>query len=239
MARRSFASLVALASLTLIAAAPTAASAGVRDGASLGSMRGLHAELTAVGEGGGGVTSDETFAADARASVRDEALLLPADQDAEKHWYGWQTLLVDAVSIAAMPAAGVGFGGYLLGAPIVHATHDRWGIAAASLGLRVALPVAGAIAGLKFANCAPQMANTEGGDWCGVGEAIVGVGLGMLTAIAIDAAVFSYEPASAASAASDGAGSGASARRARNTTSVALTPWIERDRKGASLAITF
>lgn len=236
MARRSFASLVALASLasfSVIAAAPAAANAELRDDASLGSMRGLHAELTAVGEG---ATSDDTFAADARASVRDEALPVSADKTAGGRWYGWQTLLVDAVSVAAMPAAGIGAGGYLLGAPIVHAAHDRWGIAAASLGLRVALPIAGAYAGVALENC-PR--NAQSDDMCGLGGAILGLGVGMLTAIVIDAAVFSYEPASASGAASEGDASGASAKRARSTTSIAIAPWIERDRKGASLAITF
>lgn len=231
MPRRSFASLVALASFAVVAAAPAAATAGLRDDAPLGAVRGRHAELTAVGEG---TSSDDTFAAAERASVRDEALLLPADRDAERRWYGWETLTVDAVSISAIPVAGVGIAGYLLGGPIVHASHDRWGIAAASLGLRLGLPLVGGMAGSKLENCHVSSSYDEG--MCGLAGLILGMGVGMLTAIVIDAAVLSYERAPATS---ERGPSGASAKRARSTTSVALTPWIERDRKGASLAVTF
>lgn len=231
MVRRSFASLVALASFALIAAAPTAARAALRDqAASLGAMRGTHADLTAVGED---ASTDLPIAGDERESVRDQAQIVPTSKETERRWYGWETLTMDAVSIAAMPVAGVGVGGYLLGAPIIHAAHDRWGIAAASLGLRVGLPIVGAMAGVKLENCPKAGQYDEG--MCGLGGALLGMGVGMLTAIIIDAAVLSYErvPATSANATSGGSA------RATSTTSVAIAPWIERDRKGASLAVTF
>ncbi len=227
MLRLSFASVIALASFTLVAGAPAAANAAnaasgsMRADASLRATRDAHADLTFVGdaepEGPIGTPED-------RVAARDIGRELTEPDPDARHWYGWETLTVDAVSIAAMPLAGVGVGGYLLGAPIVHAAHDRWGAAATSLGMRVALPIAGAYAGVALANC-PK--NTQDEGMCGLGEALVGLGLGMLTAIVIDAAVLGYEPAPSKSA------------TIARLPQVAIAPWIERDRKGASLALTF
>ncbi len=57
-------------------------------------------------------------------------------------WYGWETLIVDGASILTAPLI-VGAGGYVFGAPIVHITHGNPGHAAASLGLRLVLPLGG------------------------------------------------------------------------------------------------
>ena len=125
--------------------------------------------------------------------VTDEA----TSEQPGRQWYGWQTLTVDAgaitLGIALMlepDSAGVGasmlLGGYLLGGPIVHAGHGAWGKAAASLGTRVGAPFAGAILAVAFTEC--------GDDWCELGYAVVGGMLGAVGAIALDAAVYAYEP---------------------------------------------
>jgi hypothetical protein len=65
-------------------------------------------------------------------------------------WYGWETLVVDGASVSLMTMAAAsdnqgaqgpfalgGVVGFSLGAPIVHAAHGRWGIAAADVAMRV------------------------------------------------------------------------------------------------------
>ena len=79
----------------------------------------------------------------------------PAPVATSGHWYGWQTLAVDAVAVgglilnierstgetgltnaAALPAAL-----FWLGGPSIHAMHRRWAVAGASLALRIAVPI--------------------------------------------------------------------------------------------------
>jgi hypothetical protein len=71
-------------------------------------------------------------------------------------WYGWQTLLADAADAgvwllliqtvhdgggAGSVALGVlGVAGYLVPAPVIHGMQGRGGIAALSLGIRLATP---------------------------------------------------------------------------------------------------
>lgn len=105
-----------------------------------------------------------------------------------ERWYGWQGLIVDGASILlvtpAIPPLGVG--GYFLGAPIVHAAHGRWGAAGGSVLLRIGLPVVGAIVangGTSDRSC---------GEF-GCLRAVVGAGVGILAAIAVDAAALSWE----------------------------------------------
>lgn len=113
-----------------------------------------------------------------------------------KHWYGWQTLIADGASLIVVPlgaaaagspevAAGAFIGGYLLAAPIIHFAHGRPGIGAASLGLRLGMPLLGLAAGALADDCG-------GGDFCAVGPAI-GMALGMLGAVALDASLLAYE----------------------------------------------
>jgi hypothetical protein len=63
-------------------------------------------------------------------------------------WYGWQTLLVDGGVLGATLATKnhyVFLGGYTLGAPIVHWAHGNVWRGFASLGLRVAAPLAASL----------------------------------------------------------------------------------------------
>lgn len=103
----------------------------------------------------------------------------------KKHWYGWQTLIADGASIVTVPLGGVGVAGYFLAAPVVHAAHGRWGIAAADVGVRVALPLTGCYVGAALSD--------DRGEFAGLGECILGGALGITGAIALDAALFARE----------------------------------------------
>ena len=104
----------------------------------------------------------------------------------EEEWYGWQVLAADATGILATAGCVLAvqedacFLPYLAAAPMVHLSRRRATQALASLGLRVALPLAGALIGLSAASCGEQTA-------CGVGEIAGGVFIGVLTASLIDA----------------------------------------------------
>jgi hypothetical protein len=111
-----------------------------------------------------------------------------------RHWYGWQTLLVDAGSLALAPL-GVGIVTYALGPPVVHAAHGRAGAMLGSLLLRVGLPIVLAVGGAELGSATSipnPNANTiapgpvEGG--------LAGLVLGVVGAVAIDASVFAWEP---------------------------------------------
>jgi len=127
-----------------------------------------------------------------------------------RHWYGWQTALVDAASLSlgASVAAlsdqghdsdvsgavgGIVVASYVLGGPIVHAAHGQWGTAGASLGLRLGAPVGGALGGLLlgYAVC-PRHDDRDVP--CSAVTAGVGGFLGFATALVVDSAVLAYEP---------------------------------------------
>lgn len=123
----------------------------------------------------------------------------PADDDGE--WYGWQTLSVDAVSIAIVPLSAVGenggfalvgLGGFLFAAPIVQAVHhNSWalpslGLRAASFGLVIggaAVALGGGCFNLGFGEDPPGCDEREA-----VGSVMaVGGLLGAVTSITLDA----------------------------------------------------
>ncbi len=110
-------------------------------------------------------------------------------------WYGWQTLIADGASILgvptvagvtkAEPVAWLAVAGYFLATPIIHAAHRRVGIGLGSLGLRVAMPLAGAGIGLlTTGGCSREL--------CSI-PILVGAAAGGLGAIALDAAALAYE----------------------------------------------
>lgn len=141
----------------------------------------------------------------------DEELTVAPALRMEKVSYRKQVLLVDGLSVAAMltgpllangdtDAGGrlsmLGVAGYVVGAPIVHLAHGRVGAAAASLGLRTALPLAGMMAGFKLGPndlacsgaASPDGEGGHGGSCEGsITGAIGGLLLGTVAAVTIDA----------------------------------------------------
>jgi hypothetical protein len=130
-----------------------------------------------------------------------------ARQAAITHWYGWQTLGVDAGAIGVMFLGAstddlvvlAGLGIYALGGPVVHLAHERPGTAAADLGLRVGAPLTAGLVGFgvgvaAFSGCSSgEMFCSRG--FAGVGGAALGVLVGYVTAIILDAAWLACEPA--------------------------------------------
>jgi hypothetical protein len=118
-------------------------------------------------------------------------------------WYGWQTLVVDGAAFSTLligavangssgsgdggsTLVGIGLLGYEFGPGIVHFVHRNPGRGFASFGVRLGLPLAGAVLGASLSsNC--------DGYRCEEGGAGAGLILGMLGAIALDAAVFAYD----------------------------------------------
>lgn len=83
---------------------------------------------------------------------------------------------------------GASFATYVLGGPIVHASHGNWGRAALSLGARVGMPLLGISTGVALEDC-------RGGDFCGFGGALIGGVVGIAAAVAIDSAALAREEA--------------------------------------------
>jgi len=130
-----------------------------------------------------------------------------------ENWYGGQTLAADGAAIALALAGGattrapsvstglaaLSVGTYVLGGPIVHATHGRGGIGLADLVLRLSAPIVGGVLGALVGNAlVPASASTcedDGPCGGGLGGAVIGLGLGLVTATIVDATVLAYEPA--------------------------------------------
>ena len=133
--------------------------------------------------------------ADEPASAHDAHDAKEDAQEEERSWYGWQTLTADGTSLLVLPiAAGVSqspalgvvaLAGYFLAPPFIHGGHGRWGMFGASLGLRVVMPVVGGLLGSVGQDC--------GNDICIPVGAAIGVAIGALGAVAIDASLLSYE----------------------------------------------
>src|SRR5579883_3049167 len=151
-----------------------------------------------------------------------------AAQPEEKRWYGWQLLLADAGALALVgttAATGqpafvyLAVPSYLVTPLVIHGVHGHSGAAAISFVLRVAAPalfgaIGYALAVPRTSSCpAHEPMGSEGasgggglGQWClgdftGIGGAVVGAGIGALTASLIDAAGLGFEPTKGAPAA--------------------------------------
>jgi len=117
----------------------------------------------------------------------------------ERRWYGWQILIPDLAGGLLTSIGGVlgGTGGLALlitgstvaffGGPIVHWAHGHVGRGFASMfGLRLGLPVAGALLGLGIGFAA----NTYTGPRIG---AVLGASVGSLTGVIVDIAALAYD----------------------------------------------
>jgi hypothetical protein len=131
----------------------------------------------------------------------------PEQPQYEKVWYGYQTLIADAVSVGlfvggiSAKSGGLmttGYVGFLLGAPIVHMVHGNIGPGFGSIGLRLIMPVigmgVGAIAGLIIGGTQGSGDLDRFGN--GANGAINGLVVGGLVGaggcVLIDAAGFAY-----------------------------------------------
>jgi hypothetical protein len=123
-----------------------------------------------VGLGASGACCTTSFAARADEAAAEQSELeaeegIPLSQAPDWYrpnpWYGWQTLVVDAVSIPVSyegnrsshhaPAA-LGFVGYLVVSPVIHLAHGEWLNGLGSFGVRIALPVASGAIALELAS---------------------------------------------------------------------------------------
>jgi hypothetical protein len=149
------------------------------------------------------------FAAAPRKASADEPTVPPPPSVAAPPqkvlWYGWETLLVDAVSmtLAASPAylsgplvdlpAAVGGAGLLFGGPTVHWGRGLTERGFVSLGIRVLLPTIGAIAGLASGACSPSTSGPSGpgprAQLACIGVSAQGMGVGALAGAGVAAVV--------------------------------------------------
>jgi hypothetical protein len=125
-----------------------------------------------------------------------------AGETGPTRWYGYQLLLADALSVGLVYAgagsgtgalATAGVGGMLLGAPIVHAVQGEPGRAFGSLGLRLAMPLAGAAIAMwayDRGNRDSRSCDCMGGALAGMGGMVLGLGAAMLT----DALLLGWRP---------------------------------------------
>ncbi|HEY1533743.1 MAG TPA: hypothetical protein VGF76_06980 [Polyangiaceae bacterium] len=125
-----------------------------------------------------------------------------------RHWYGSEILISDAASVSVValgfalgPARGngvVGLGviGYALVPPVIHLTHGRWGMAPASLALRVFTPALGLLVGNAAGHCPAVQGDEDTGDGlvlCDRNSAALGALGAALLVTAIDSLLFSRE----------------------------------------------
>lgn len=117
-----------------------------------------------------------------------------------KRWYGYQIMLTDLGSIVlaaassrqTLPLGGLGF--FAMPA-VIHGVHHNTPMAIASPLLRLGLPVAGLLIGASAENCSNR-SSSDDGDFCGLEGAVLGMGVGLLTAMIIDyAKAFEVRPA--------------------------------------------
>jgi len=117
----------------------------------------------------------------------------PKPKPPPEHWYGWQLLLSDAASLAfysssvRFDAGGIGsVVGFVAVPPVIHLLHGQGGHAALSAGLRLGLPVLGAVA-FGYTTCGKSSSDSDPLTPCELGLWVIGAGLGVLGAIGVDA----------------------------------------------------
>jgi len=135
-----------------------------------------------------------TVAVAASPAAADAADGAPAETSS---WYGYQTLATDVAALGlalatdddAMLFTAIGL--YALGAPAVHALHRRPLAAVGSVALRVGLPLVLSAVAAGMADCSKPVVNDEN---CDFGPRIIGLGLGVLTAVLADSIAVAWEP---------------------------------------------
>jgi hypothetical protein len=153
-----------------------------------------------------GLLAASTFAVSMLASAAALAQSNSSESEPREHWYGWQTLAVDGtialttLFVLATEDAELAedlalplLGAYAIGVPLVHAAHRR-AVTAPSFAIRVLAPPIGFMLGLGLHGMGvlpPDHSDTAPFTYGSVIGGLLGVG----GAVALDAAVFAYEPA--------------------------------------------
>jgi hypothetical protein len=121
-------------------------------------------------------------------------MLPPPSPPPVKRWYGYQIMLTDLGSILLLTNSGQYLGtiSYLAVPAVIHGLHHNRSMAIASPLLRLGLPLAGMLIGVSAENC-PHNTSSDDGESCGLGGAILGLGIGLLTAMILDYSLASYE----------------------------------------------
>lgn len=116
----------------------------------------------------------------------------------KRRWYGSQTLASDAIATGMLlTAASSESGGlatlslvtYLLVPPVIHGAHGQAGMSFASFGIRLSFPLLGMTVGSASADCGGEDKEM----FCGLSEAMLGFGVGALSAMVIDGAFLAWE----------------------------------------------
>jgi len=130
------------------------------------------------------------------------------------HWYGNQTLALDALAfLLVLPATSTGtpyasqmdlgalaLAVYGLGPPIVHLAHGRVGAALGDLGMRLAVPTALAFLGTVIGNATAPSCVGDDADRCPyipdsvVYGFLIGGALGIAGSMVLDATLLAREP---------------------------------------------
>jgi hypothetical protein len=114
----------------------------------------------------------------------------PPERSRERVWYGAQAWAVLAVSALLTPVYGLGAVGLVFGGPTVHWAHGHVGRGFAVLGMNLGLTAVGF--GLGLAVGAAAFPRSE---WGAASIALIGSGVGLLTANIVNAAALSDEDA--------------------------------------------
>lgn len=131
-----------------------------------------------------GLAPNEALGSRARFGNAAQRLHTTVPTRTQRRWYGWQLMLSDVASLVLAfqtENGGVFVGGYLLGPMVIHAVNRSHGKMLGSPLLRAGLPVFGGLAGVGLSSC-----NNSSDEFCGLGEALGGMALGMLAAVVID-----------------------------------------------------
>jgi hypothetical protein len=104
-----------------------------------------------------------------------------------KESYSLLVVLSDLAAVGMMasglgPLQSAGFATYAFAPPVIHLVQGRPGRAAASVGLRLLLPIGGILAGAALETCDPSE------EWfCGMSGGALGAAVGMIGASIFDA----------------------------------------------------
>lgn len=123
-------------------------------------------------------------------------LITAPPQPMVKKWYGGSIIAGDLATVAAavlaitsesVPLAGLAGVSYLVTPAVIHGVHGRGGLSAASVLLRIGLPIVGVAISSSMAHC--PTTHQEDDAFCGWSEGIIGAMVGVVAASVVDASL--------------------------------------------------